>query len=106
MARAETSELPIPSEAEGAEEVLRVFRSPDGYVIVAMAPFAFGSDPGGWGMLLVDLAHYVANGLDGVVFVTDGIASRGQLLARIKTVFDAEWSNRRTGTAARRIPQA
>jgi hypothetical protein len=43
-------------------------------------------DPGAWGLLLVDIARHAAQ-----AYARNGVG-RDQALARIKELFDAEWS--------------
>lgn len=78
-------ELPRPPAAADPQsvEILRVWDTPDG-VQVTLNPR--WDDPGGWGLLLVDIARHAAN-----AYARQGEDPR-RALARIRQLFDAEWN--------------
>ena len=84
-----TKPLPIPPAAERAPsaiEILRVWVAQDSqHISVATGLW---SDPAAWGLVLVDLAHHVAQAYEegGGLTATDA-------LARIREAFDAEWAS-------------
>ena len=80
-------ELPVPSAAiadASARELARVWAA-GGEQHVSLAA-GLWTDPGAWGLLLVDLARHVANAYE----QTEG-RDRAEVLARIRDAFDAEW---------------
>lgn len=80
-------ELAVPPGADldpKAVEVIRVWAANNG-IEVALRP-AF-SRVEAWGMLLVDIARHAARMLD-----AEGRCSETEALARIKAMFDDEWS--------------
>lgn len=80
-------ELPVPSTAKtdaSARELVRVWAA-GGEQHVSIAT-GLWSDPGAWGLLLVDLARHVANAYE----QTEG-RDPVKVLARIRDAFDAEW---------------
>ncbi len=84
--RKNANELDPPPQAQGdptAIEVMRVWASPEQGQIVTLK--TTWDDPAAWGVLLVDIAQHVAN-----AYANAG-ASREEVLARIKALFDAEW---------------
>lgn len=71
----------------GASEILRVWIRPDwSRMSVALLPSS--PDPSLWGIALVDIARHVAK-----AYALDGVKSENEALARIREVFDAEWSS-------------
>ena len=75
---------PISNEPS-AKELLRVWAGPDlpqEYVIEPM-----WDDPGAWGLLLVDIARHASK-----AYAAAGEISEEEALARIKSLFDAEWN--------------
>ena len=70
-----------------AREILRVWIRPDwSRMSVALLPSS--PDPSLWGIALVDIARHVAK-----AYALDGVKSENEALARIREVFDAEWSS-------------
>ena len=81
-------ELPIPAiarTATKATEVVRVWVA-DGAQHVSVAT-GIWSDPGAWGILLVDLARHLAR-----AYAHSNGPEYSDALDRIKAGFDAEWS--------------
>lgn len=81
-------ELPIPSVALSAErsaEMLRVWIV-DGDQVVTLSPHLW-SDPGSWGLMLVDIARHVAE-----AYKAQG-RDPATVLAKICEAMDAEWTN-------------
>ena len=79
-------ELPIPAKAfkdPAARELVRVWAA-RGAQHVAVAT-GLWSDPGNWGIALVDLARHVAR-----AYGQNG-ADEGKALERIYETFQAEW---------------
>lgn len=97
-------ELPLPAGLlEGATETVRIFRKPDGSLVVLLSqPRESDSpDPGVWGILAVDLMHHAALMLDSIgILSPDGPVSRGEILDRMWALLNAEWQ-RRTDEARR-----
>jgi hypothetical protein len=82
-------ELPVPPAVKydtSARELARVWAA-GGKQHVSLAT-GIWSDPGAWGLLLVDLARHVANAYE----ETEG-RDPSQVLARIRDAFDVEWQN-------------
>ena len=82
-------ELPVPAAAKSdasARELARVWAA-GGKQHVSLAT-GLWSDPGAWGLLLVDLARHVANAYEEM----EG-RDPSQVLARIRDAFDVEWQN-------------
>ena len=80
-------ELPIPDAAKAdtsARELARVWAAA-GEQHVSLAT-GLWSDPGAWGLLMVDLARHVASAYE----QSEG-RDRLEVLARIRDAFDAEW---------------
>jgi hypothetical protein len=81
------NELPVPPAAKAdrsAKELVRVWAAGGGqHVSLATGLW---SDPGAWGLLLVDLARHIANAYE----QTEGRDST-EVLARIRDAFEAEW---------------
>jgi len=80
-------ELKVPnqvSSSSSSQEVLRAWIVGDANVFVTY-PSAW-EDPACWGLLLVDLARHVANGLS-----KQGKGTVEAILTRIMEGFDAEW---------------
>ncbi len=101
-------ELPLlgPLADREGKEILRVIDDKEsGKLLVVLDVFGLDTpDPGGWGILLVDVANHVANALEGRLGTPDGEVSRDEILARIKELFDKEWAKRTD--AARRLTDA
>jgi hypothetical protein len=86
--RKNTRELDPPPQAQGdpeASEVMRVWAVPEQGQVVALR--TTWKDPGAWGLMLVDVARHAAN-----AYANEGMP-RTEALARIKALFDAEWSS-------------
>ncbi len=82
-------ELLIPHAAATdprAVELARIWAA-EGKQHVSLAT-GLWEDPAAWGMMLVDLAHHIAN----AYAKTEG-RSAVDVLARIRVGFDAEWDN-------------
>lgn len=98
----EPTEIPLPPAAEGLREVIRVFARDDGHFFaVRIDPsHAPDIDPGCWGLVLVDLAHHVANCLvrkelrarseDG----SEEELTHERILEVMHGYFEAEWRDR------------
>ena len=82
-------ELDVPPEAKGDPKAIEIARiwAADGKQEVALR-WDLWKDPAAWGLMLVDLAKHVANAYE----QTKG-RDRAEVLARIKSGFDAEWSS-------------
>jgi hypothetical protein len=80
---------PIATTNPKSVEVLRVWADPDNPH--QMTLITRWDDPGAWGLMLVDIARHVAQ-----AYARDGV-DRARALARIKELFDAEWSSPTTG---------
>ena len=81
------NELPVPLATQSdvsAREIARVWVV-GGAQHVSLAT-GLWSDPGAWGLLLVDLAKHVANAYE----QADGL-DPSHVIARIRDAFDAEW---------------
>ena len=76
---------PIAQSNPDAVEVLRVWASPGQAQEVTLNPT--WEDSGAWGLLLVDVARHAAE-----AYAREG-QDRVAVLARIKALFDAEWSS-------------
>lgn len=82
-------ELQIPPSSvasEHAAEVVRVWINADKRMDTSLRT-SF-PDPMLWGILLVDIARHVAR-----AYEQDGTHSQAEALSRIRTGFEAEWSN-------------
>lgn len=82
-------ELSIPPNclaSESATEVARVWINADKRMETSLRTVF--PDPMLWGMLLVDIARHVAR-----AYEQDGTYTQGEVLSRIRTGFEAEWSN-------------
>jgi hypothetical protein len=80
-------QLPIPGPAAKdakAIEMVRVWAT-GGKQHVSLAS-GLWDDPANWGIMLVDLAHHIANAYE----QSKGMARAG-VLKRIRAGFDAEW---------------
>jgi Domain of unknown function (DUF5076) len=75
---------PISRAHAQAVEVLRVWAVPDGPQQLTLV--TTWDDPGAWGLLLVDIARHAAQ-----AYARNGV-ERDRAIARIKDLFDAEWS--------------
>ena len=75
---------PIAVAQPESVEVLRVWAVPDGPQQVTL--ITKWDDPGVWGLMLADIARHVAQAY------AQGGVDRARALARIKELFDAEWS--------------
>jgi hypothetical protein len=86
--RKSASELDPPPLAHAdpeATEVLRIWTAPgEGPHVTLRTTW---EDPAAWGVMLVDIARHAAN-----AYAKEG-GKREEALARIKTLFDAEWSS-------------
>jgi len=85
--RQNTNALALPPIAESnaqAVEVLRVWAVPGSPQQLTLR--TTWKDPGAWGLLLADIARHAAN-----AYGNDGGDSRAAL-ARMRALFDAEWS--------------
>lgn len=85
----EPGELPIPDAAREdtkAIELVRVWAA-GGEQHVSLATNVW-KDPANWGIMLVDLAHHVANS-----YALVSGRERGDVLARLKEAFDVEWQS-------------
>ena len=76
---------PIAASDPKAVEVLRVWAAPGEAQQVTLNPI--WKDAGAWGLLLVDVARHAAE-----AYAQEGLY-RVATLARIKELFDAEWSD-------------
>jgi hypothetical protein len=56
----EINELPVPSVVSGARRSMEMARIwiADGHQVVALSPNLW-SDPGAWGLMLVDIARHI-----------------------------------------------
>jgi hypothetical protein len=81
---------PIAVAQPKSVEILRVWAVPDGPQQVTL--ITQWDDPGIWGLLLVDIARHAAQ-----AYARNG-EDRARALARIKELFDAEWSSPTTET--------
>lgn len=80
-------QLQIPAvvlEAKGAAEIARLFVANDAVIVVLSVDH--WKDPAPWGIALADLARHL-----GRAYEQSGGPTQQETLARIKTVFDAEW---------------
>ena len=75
---------PIAGTDAMAVEVLRVWAAPGKPQQLTLR--TTWKDPGAWGLLLVDVAKHAAN-----AYANEG-TDRSVALARIRALFDAEWS--------------
>jgi hypothetical protein len=83
------NELPIPPIAASdrdSQEIARIWAA-HGSQHVALAT-GLWEDPAAWGIMLVDLAHHVAN-----AYEQGAGLDRSEVLARIREGFDAEWES-------------
>ncbi|HSR40783.1 MAG TPA: DUF5076 domain-containing protein [Longimicrobiales bacterium] len=76
---------PLAREEPSAVEVLRIWSAPDGVQQLSLR--TTWTDPGAWGLLLVDVARHAAR-----AYARDGIDEE-VALARIHELFSAEWSS-------------
>lgn len=76
---------PLAHEEPSAVEVLRIWSAPDGVQQLSLR--TTWSDPGAWGLLLVDVARHAAR-----AYARDGI-EEVVALARIHELLSAEWSD-------------
>jgi hypothetical protein len=83
---------PLANEDPNAIEVLRVWASSGKPQQITLK--TVWGDSGAWGLLLVDVARHAAE-----AYARDG-RDRTETLARIKALFDAEWTSP-TDTPAR-----
>jgi hypothetical protein len=82
-------ELSVPPAVHSdpnATELVRAWAAHGGLHVSIDA--AAWSDPGNWGIALVDLARHVAD-----YYAKVGGRPREDVLARIKSVFEAEWEH-------------
>jgi len=75
---------PIANSDTRAQEVLRVWAAPGTPQQLTLR--TTWKDPGAWGLMLVDIANHAAN-----AYESEG-SDRKAALARIRELFDAEWS--------------
>jgi hypothetical protein len=88
MFNRKTGELPIPPIAQrdrAAAEIARIWAAEGDQHVTLRA--GIWEDPAAWGLLLVDLAHHVAN-----AYAQQGL-DRDEALLRIKEGFDVEWAS-------------
>ena|SRR6478672_10685338 len=76
---------PLADEDSAAVEVLRVWAAPGAPQQLTLR--TTWKDPGAWGLLVVDIARHAAQ-----AYKADG-RDPGEVLARIRELWDAEWSN-------------
>jgi hypothetical protein len=83
-----SNELPIPEVVNDSADALEMARIwiVDGNQIVTLSPRLW-TDPGAWGLMLVDLANHVAK-----AYEARGL-NRSEALAAIQNAMHAEWSN-------------
>jgi len=82
--RRELAPPPIAVAQPKSVEILRVWAVPDGPQQVTL--ITQWDDPGMWGLMLADIARHVAE-----AYARRGV-DRERALARVKELFDAEWS--------------
>lgn len=83
--RSDLDPPPLAASPE-AKEILRLWVTPDwGQMQVSVSPNH--SDPGVWGIALVDVARHVAK-----AYALNSGLSETQSLQRIRQALDAEWS--------------
>jgi hypothetical protein len=76
---------PLAHTSAEATEVLRIWTAPgEGPHVTLRTSW---EDPAAWGVMLVDIARHAAN-----AYANEGM-SRAEALARIKALFDAEWTS-------------
>jgi len=75
---------PLAIEPE-AVEILRVWTAQEGGQEVVLS--TRWTDPGAWGLVLVDIAQHAAN-----AYARNGMR-REEVLSRIRELFDAEWDS-------------
>ena len=80
---------PIAKSQPNSVEILRVWAVPDGPQQLTL--ITKWDDPGAWGLVLVDVARHAAQ-----AYARNGVG-RERALARIKELFDAEWSSPTSG---------
>lgn len=86
--KADKNSLGIPDVVKNdgaAFEVLRVWASPSNPQTFTLQ--VAWQDPAAWGLLLVDVARHVS-----IAYAQQG-RDEGEVLARIKEMWDAEWNN-------------
>lgn len=76
---------PIADENSAAVEVLRVWAAPGAPQQLTLR--TTWKDPGVWGLLIVDVARHAAQ-----AYKSEG-RDPGEVLARIRELWNAEWSN-------------
>jgi hypothetical protein len=81
------NELPIPGDAfdKDSNEIFRAWIVEGGLQVSLQRGF---DDPAAWGILLVDVARHVSR-----IYAAEGAMSQADALARIKSLFDAEWAS-------------
>lgn len=81
-------ELPVPDAVKVADRSMEMARMwvADGRQVVVFSPNLW-SDPGNWGIMLVDMARHLSK-----QYAHAG-HSEEDVLARIRSAFDAEWNN-------------
>lgn len=87
-------EIPIPDRVEdGSVEIVRIISLPNGNNVFLILHGTFDDpDPGLWGLIAVDLLRHAARGVENMELKKDGkIQTHGEILARMKEIFDAEW---------------
>ena len=101
MSERTPTELQMPPIAgeRGAIEILRVWGGPALPQQCSLLPT--WNDPGAWGLLLVDVARHAAK-----AYASSGEYSEVEALARIKSVFEAEWANPTDEDCSDRQPSA
>lgn len=82
-----TNELDIPPQALSdikAVEIARIWAAGGNQVVTFRAET--WSDPGFWGIMLVDFVKHIAD-----AYAQLGIGTKSEILGTIKLAFDAEW---------------
>ncbi len=85
--------LPPIAKEKGSQEILRVWSGTNLPVEVVIE--TFWADPGNWGIALVDIARHLAKAYvaRGIKTTREEVLSEADVLARIRELFDAEWSS-------------
>jgi hypothetical protein len=77
---------PMAKKNPQAVEILRVWAAPDNPQELTLRPV--WQDPAAWGLLLVDVARHAAK-----AYAAQGRMGEQEVLARIKELWDLEWTN-------------
>lgn len=82
------NELPVPDAVLRANQSMEMARIwiIDGHQVITFSPNLW-SDPGSWGLMFVDMARHLSK-----QYAQAG-KSEAEVLSRIRTAFDAEWSH-------------